>query len=112
MTTASCGPLCPLQRPGWVDEARPPRTTLDASISGLSQAKMSSLWPAAVRHATKVLSGTLQDSDVPLLVTPLCVTRMNECSAKPSRPPYVMYDAPCDSHSSQSWARHCFDARG
>ena len=39
------------------------RTTLDASISGQSQAKMISLWPAAVRYATKVLLGNLQDSD-------------------------------------------------
>ena len=42
---------------------------------------MISLWPAAVRYATKVLLGNLQDSDGPLVVTS-GVTRMNERSAK------------------------------
>ena len=71
---------------------------------------MSSLWPAAVRHVTKVLSGTLQDSDVPLLVTRYVTRMMN--AQRNSHVHHVMDDAPYDSHSSQSRARHRCDARG
>ena len=42
---------------------------------------MISLWPAAVKYATKVLTGNLQDTAGLLLVTG-DVTRMNESSAK------------------------------